>query len=561
MQKIKSGILTVGTDQLECFLVSVETVIKKGLFQFEIIGLANKTISESKQRILSALDHTLQSKNKYIHKKITTLLSPAGIKKEGSHFDLPIAVSYIVSNQGLQKIHKTNAPLWNDIFTDVVILGELTLTGSILPIHNIHMLIDRSIEKGISHFIIPKGNDLHFIKSEIYIWEVGHISEILEVIQNTGGMKTNIRKSALFKMHRPRRNRTLQEELGKDKTYLLDSIQGNTLLKRALLIALAGKHHFLIVGEPGSGKSVLAKAARELLPNLDVTDMNITQIEYFLRENNSPSVKNQISIPAPFREPHHTTSYSDIIGNKNIPGEILLAHKGILFIDEFSEVNKRVIEGLRQPLEDKYLQRNQGDLIESDFILIASMNPCDCGFYKSKNKPCICANSQIAKFIRKVNSPLFQRFDIYINSNVCIKSKLGKDEKSDNIRLHTELKGEDVCENILRVQKTQNDRVTKLYNENQKMNVHAQNISPVFKNKDYLTSLRKISLLLDHQNETHLGEEGKRLLNEISTRFYFSKREQSSLLRVARTISDIEESALIRSNHILEALSLKNKRE
>lgn len=562
MQNIKHSIQTIGIDNQKAFLVSIETVIKKGLFQFEIIGLANKTISESKQRILSALDHTLPLKRQYIHKKITTLLSPAGIKKEGSHFDLPIAISYIISET------KTDI-LWL-LFSRTIVLGELTLTGSILPVDNVHKIIEAGIREGFNYFILPKGSKYDFIQQTIYVWKVENISEIVLMLENkknaskssstiTKGVTESVaessadldtfkstyftqypkKDSAEGKKNTEQLNPILEE---KRLVFMIDSITDNNFLKRALAIALAGKHNLLISGEPGSGKSVVAKSARELLPYVEIKDFNTIQIEHITRLNPSMRIRPSDRVEAPFREPHHTSSYSDIIGNNTNPGEILLAHRGILFMDEFSEINKRVIEGLRQPLEDKYLQRNQHGIIDSDFILIGCMNPCDCGFYKSANKRCICAKNQVDRFQRKINSPLFQRFDVFADLN----------NKQFSLQyLDETLKGLKIFSDIVRVRDIQTRR-WKSFSQTLQSNSKAE--------QDIRTS-RSILISIDTHNETLLDESGKRILQDVTQRFYFSKREISSLLRVSRTIADLAGETNIKEIHILEALNFKRKSE
>lgn len=585
MEKFISSVLTIGYQNQQGFIVYIETVTRRGLFQFDIIGLANKTISESKQRILSAIDYSETQKKQYLHKKITTLLSPADIKKEGSHFDLPIAVSYLIaSGSSTNKNDQEIITMYKELFSSVAILGELTLTGSILPVKHISTLIRVGIDKGIYSYIIPKDNirEINHVEN-VNIWAVSHISEILQLlnrVKNTRvrGDSQKIFDGTLIKVTNFGKGETgdkenseaLEEcskEEGKNKTFLIDSILGNETLKRAIEVSLAGKHHILIVGEPGSGKSLIAKSARELIPHINRNKLNIFQIEYkdgsehqkINMETNLSKQSNVISNERlrPFREPHHTSSYSDIIGNRILPGEITLAHGGILFLDELSEFNKRVLEGLRQPLENKYIQKNQQSLIETDFILVACMNPCDCGYYQSKSRRCICARNQIEKFKRKINSPLFQRFDLYINS-VEYSAEFKKDVedrkgvlRSVNITDRKNLithrySRQAIYENILRVRKLQQMR------EEQ----HVLNSN----NSYSLSEKRNILLELDLQNLEGLNTTVRSILHEITSRFSLSKREIMSLLRVTRTIADIEASESISEKHVLEALSLRNKR-
>lgn len=530
MQKEIHSVLTIGVDNQKCFLVSIETIVQRGLFHFEIIGLANKTISESKQRILSAIDYAIPNKRKYVHKKIITLLSPAGIKKEGSHFDLPIAVSYIISENSSAK----------ELFANVIILGELTLTGAVLSVKNINAFIEAGIQSGIRYFVIPETNSFEIISEDIYIWNIKNISEIIKVVQDQN--RESYKRHSIFKKSIINNvNTAIYSTNGKEEsnsTYLIDTIKECDHLKRALLICLAGKHHLLLVGEPGSGKSLIAKGARDLQPPIHISDLNAIQTEKIIENGRKQNTRPNKDLKAPFREPHHTSSYTEIIGNKNIAGEIILANKGILFLDEMSEINKRALEGLRQPLEDSYIQINQKEVVETDFVLVGAMNPCDCGFYKSATKSCVCTRGQIDKFQRKMRSPLFQRFDIFINNSGL--KKYNHTHKDEN------LNGEYMYKEVLRVRKIQTERLLKLSGEK------------LFEEKtDRVKRYRHIKIDLDIKNEKQMQKEERRLLDDITQRYCLSKRERYSILRVARTIADIEGEIYVKTKHIQEASSLR----
>jgi magnesium chelatase family protein len=343
---------------------------------------------------------------------------------------------------------------------------------------------------------------------------------------------------------------------------MLDSISGNETAKRALQISLAGKHHMLFIGTPGSGKSLLAKSSKELLPGIDKKLANIFQLQQIDQSSNtSKSSSSSSSSPLyikPFREPHHTSSYTEIIGNRMLPGEIVLAHGGVLFLDELSEFNRRVLESLRQPLENKYIQRNQGELVPTDFLLIACMNPCDCGHYQSKQKRCVCARSQIEKYRRKMNSPLFQRFDmcVYVQTDNKVREIIGlsgkEEEPPEKSHTHTNiktLKGRDIVKNILKVRRLQTERhQTVARKHDQVGNVTSE-----------ATELKSILLEIDLENFKNLREKECGVFEEIRARFSFSKREEMSLLRVARTIADLDKSKNILEKHLFEALSYRYK--
>lgn len=540
-------VLTVGYQNPNAFIVSVETVVRRGIFQFDIIGLANKTISESKQRILSAITSARNERRHYINKKITTLLSPADSKKEGSHFDLPIAISYLISSNALSDIstggstsRRTNGlvdkTVGKNLFSRIIILGELTLTGSVLPIKHISVLIRTGLQNGISHFVIPEGNRIEATQVDgISIWSVTHISEIIDVLHATSStervfdkfIKTSINgDESVYKDADTRK----ADECGvSEKTYSIDSIQGNETAKRALEISLAGEHHLLLIGTPGSGKSLLAKAARELLPEMTSESGNIFQLQNFAVNNNGQND----SLRRPFREPHHTASYSEIIGGGIQPGEIVLAHGGILFLDELAEFNRRVLESLRQPLENKYIQRGLGDPIPANFILIACMNPCDCGFYRlqgsreSKGKQCLCVRSQIDKYQRKMRSPLFQRFELCIY----FRGTVGSGDSSAKTENNERIMGKTIAKNVLGVRVIRRKRMRQLTEKQYGKNHSAS---------ENQLSMKAITLLMDLQNLKSLRKKEKETFDEMCIRFGFSKREEMSLLRVARTIADLE---------------------
>ncbi len=553
----KNIILTVSSQGAHGTLVSIETIIRRGLFQFDIIGLANKTISESKQRILSALDSAYDQKRHYINKKITTLLSPADLKKEGSHFDVPIAVSYLIqlySEKSKISQHKDSEV--TVLFSQVIIFGELTLTGYVLPIKDITKLISFGIEQGITHYVIPQGNisDISHIKG-IYIWGISHISEMIDIIQQASKQKEFIEKikENIFKklshsttvntnsIDRPCENTTYTDTIIRDKSYILDTIEGNDIQKRALEICLSGRHHLLFIGEPGTGKSLIAKAGKEILGaigEIPSLDLNLFQRRYLIEKDKKGSVSF-------FREPHHTSSYSEIIGNNAIVGEITLAHRGILFMDELVEFNKRVLESLRQPLEDKYIQKNQGELIPTDFILIACMNPCACGYFKTKNGKCICARSQIERYQRKIHSPLFQRFDIC--NYVTRKSTIKSNGATLNITVK-KITAELIIQNIKRVNQIQTQREATIL-DSQLGSLRETYIDALHeKEKALLVDTYIISSL-----QGRVADIYRQAISELS----LSKRSASSIARVARTIADLDNSLNIEEKHILEALSFR----
>ena len=494
-----NSVLTAGYDGLRVFEVVVETVLKRGIFQFDIVGLASKTVSESKQRILSAIQSCDIQSSRYLNKKIVTLLSPADDKKEGSHFDLPIAVSYLIANKIIEP----------EFLQDVFLFGELTLRGSLRRSKNIDLILSKGDLDLIKFAIVPKGQELDLDQfPNIKFLAIQSLQELVEYIQTSktpeeflGKFKNDItHESKLIKSQ----NRT---------HYAIDLIEGLSFAKRALLVGLSGKHHMVFIGPPGVGKSMLAKSASEL--DHDACNMEVTAT--------------RVKTGSPFREPHHTSNYSLIIGHKKYLGEIALANGGILYLDELIEFDRRVLESLRQPLEDGYIVHPEIGRLRSEFIFIGTLNPCGCGYKNSKDKKCVCSSSQIDRYRRKTQSPLFDR--------IPIKVHLSEDQAGHKFE---DLKGEKMVQTIQRVREIQKRRFEKVCNKKQDNNA-------IYKKEQE-------NLMKDFIS-TSLSDEPKRIFEQFITVNKSSKRAAKSVLLLARTIADIEHSSDISDFHILEAIS------
>jgi magnesium chelatase family protein len=365
----------MGTKGLEAFVVSVESDISRGLYQFDIVGLGDKAVTESKLRILSAIKNSGFASPKTLAQKITVLLSPAGIKKEGSHFDLPIAISY------LQKCGEIRGKM----LANTLIVGELSLRGKLQPIKNIFLLATKAKDLGYKNIIIPRGN-MHLGKliDGICIFPAGSLRDAIDILNGNNEIRPLIYK-ADTKLHL----RSADSNLN----FAFDMISGQSSAKRALEIALAGKHNIAFYGPPGTGKSLLAKAAAELVPALSKDEEVVCKI---IHEQAGHTIQtNSRNFRPPFREPHHTSSCSSLIGNATKVGELSLAHNGILFLDELAEFKRDTLEALRQPIEDGYVKNfTHGNMTNSklnqtlpaDCIIIAAMNLCRCGNHGSALK-------------------------------------------------------------------------------------------------------------------------------------------------------------------------------
>lgn len=550
MKKLQK-IHALGMNSGSSYFISIETNVKRGLFRFDIIGLANKSISESRQRVLSAIQHSDPEPVRYTDKKIVTLLSPSDIRKEGAHFDLPIAISYICTSK---KYELGTSLDEHEVLGKTIFLGELNLTGSIRDTEQItpclisailsdidfnRVVLPRtSFEKlkilDITQFQPEHSEKIQTRLSNLLFWPIENLSEFYKAAESS-----NVLNSISYKLEhdlidnhkQTTENKNVDLGDGEDilnSKFLIDSIQGNEPAKRALLIALAGNHHIVFSGHPGTGKSLLAKSADDLRYKGRIHN----SAGKSLNELHNNKIKTYVSYKNNFRQPHHSASIREILGDQKRVGEIALAHKGILFVDEIIEYNRRVIESLRQSIEYGFYQDTKGQLRDSEYILVGTMNPCGCGYYGSKQRRCVCARTQIERYERKIRSPLFERIDIFVSVT--------------NTTSHTPftqsyLSGRNVKETI--------ERVKILSETNTKSN---QNLKLKIEHTEHI--------------EKNLSKEASRIYTDIKLNYSSnSKRWFSSLLRLADTISKIEfclqnsDEIEITGDHILEALSYKQK--
>ena len=401
-------------------IVTIEVDLSRGLHAFSIVGLPDKAVDESKDRVSGAIKNSGFASPKSKNQKIVVSLSPADLKKEGPFFDLAIALAYMLSAGDLKFESK------NKIF-----LGELGLDGTLRPIKGALPLVQEAKRMGFEEVYLPKENATEAALVEgIKIFGAKNLKEVVEHLDE----------------HKTPADITKRGETEKDKKFKKINIEPQTKInyervskgadfadvrgqegaKRGLEIAAAGGHNIAMYGPPGTGKTMLARAFSAILPELSVEDvLEITGIHSVVGAN-----KGELVCFPPFRSPHHTSSYVSLIGGGTFPkpGEVTLAHKGVLFLDEFPEFDKRVIESLRQPLEDNIvsISRARGSAIfPSNFILVAAMNPCPCGNATSKQKVCICKPSDLDRYKRKLSGPIMDRIDIWVSVGNVDYKKLG----------------------------------------------------------------------------------------------------------------------------------------